>query len=426
MHDHNFEKVLNKLGLTSEETARARGHSVRAGQDVRIDSSGDSALPVYVQLAHDTARLRELLNPSDAVHSVPSPPSPDPKLVKAAGRLRSRQQLEEVLPASDVHYVEHGLRSAVLGPREALARHAAVLDAVATPCRVSVAAAQELIVRAGEVITVGEVGKPTTVVFENAIIEVGGQVQVLGTTTIKITGTLSRSDTNLKAARPQAVMLAATDDLAPNVEQVGADGNNGQAGTPGTNGQTGSPGKNGVDGSCGKCSSQPTNGNQGTAGTDGAPGGAGSDGAAGPSTTINVGNISGQFVVEVAGGNGGSGGAGGNGGVGGNGGSAGSTSSNCKNQASQGQGSNGGNGGPGGKGGNGGDGGVVTIVYTTKDPNTTFKIINPKSLGGVGGAGGAGGKGGDGSPPGNSGNPGSTGATGTAGKAGVVNIIPAS
>jgi hypothetical protein len=177
-------------------------------------------------------------------------------------------------------------------------------------------------------------------------------------------------------------------------------------------GCAGPAGTNGYNGGTGPAGGPGGNGGPGNSGSNGAGGGYGANGA---NLIMNIGTLSGTFLVVISGGAGGNGGVGGNGGMGGAGGPAW--------QGHVGAGGAGGNGGMGGKGGNAGNGATVVVYYQTMESGTSVQLQNISAFGGAGGMGGAGGSGGSGNPIGPGGITGPLGQPGTRGATGQLTII---
>ncbi|MBS9432462.1 hypothetical protein [Photorhabdus hainanensis] len=226
-------------------------------------------------------------------------------------------------------------------------------------------------------------GEPVVLVYDEIIIEPGGQI---------IYCTNGRIEANTLVGNGSSVQQG--------IINKGSHGANGVDGAMGSRGATGSDGGDGISDKYG-CLIDATPGMDGAPGSAGAPGGDGAPGGGANDLTIDVQYATGIIRAVTLGGRGGNGGTGGLGGAGGQGGNGGS-SGPLKNgeirkclSADSGNGANGGDGGNGGNGGKGGDSGNIYVNYSDGDP-----ILEVESYCGFGGEGGRGGLGGIGGYPG--------------------------
>ncbi|MDB6371858.1 hypothetical protein [Photorhabdus bodei] len=261
-----------------------------------------------------------------------------------------------------------------------------MLNAKRFPMKVALYSGEKMTISSDNPLVVedkDDYGEPVVLVYEQIIIEPGGQI---------IYRTNGRIEAN--------TIVGNENTGKENVVNRGSNGADGLDGAPGNQGANGSDGKDGKDSKNG-CLISATSG---TDGASGSVGGLGGDGAAAGNandlTITTSQSLTGTVNAATIGGNGGNGGRGGLGGRGGNGGNGGNWGNGtikwCPAGAA-GNGGAGGNGGNGGRGGKGGDSGNIYINYS--DGNPVLQVVSINGLGGEGGKAGWGGIGGE---PGNS------------------------
>ncbi|MBS9440453.1 hypothetical protein [Photorhabdus heterorhabditis] len=281
-----------------------------------------------------------------------------------------------------------------------------ILNAKRFPMKVALYSGEKMTVASDNPLVVedkDDYGEPVVLVYDQIIIEPGGQI-------------IYRTNGRIEAS----TIVGNGSDQKPNIISKSDDGGDGFDGETGCDGSNGGDGVAGIENKYG-CAVESTAGSDATGGSSGGLGVGGGEGGNANDIVIHVQLVTGSVNVESIGGkggNGGDGGDGGNGGIGGNGG-------NKTGKSSAGRAGNGGNGGDGGdagNGGKGGDSGNVYINFLGGQP-----VINTQSYrgnGGNGGKGGKGGKGGDGGKGGvgNSSQSGVSGRDGIDGKSGGVGV----
>ncbi len=341
------------------------------------------------------------------------------------------EELSKVLPArlgaenftrdhlfhSDYAGVAENIRAAatayILGQSEKVADYEPLINMAMFPGKVSVFAMQNLLVKAGQTVTLGDKSETLICNFQNVTVEQGGTIRVVGNVSLNCQVFTQLKTTNT----PIKTLVFTTTTINPGPERPQAA--TGRQGAAGTNGEY----KYNTGNCRFDCSQPPGNGGQGQEGATGITGVDGLKGFAGPVCPWIITEIVGELDISAAGGDGQGGGKGGKGGDGGPGGPPGilnpehhdniGTACNPANYGLQGVG---GRGGQGGKGGDGGQGAQVIIYF--RSISGCFNLHAGTGKGGDPGQGG-----GPGTGSGNRGD-GSVGNRGSAGSLSGITLIP--
>ncbi|AKH64304.1 MULTISPECIES: collagen-like protein [Photorhabdus] len=266
-------------------------------------------------------------------------------------------------------------RAYIYGDSALVKDYEEILNAKRFPMKVALYSGESITVTADNPLIVEDkdgYGEPVALVYDQIIIEPGGQI-------------ICHTNSSINANS----VIGNGSDGKESIINKGNKGVDGLEGASGNNGADGSDGSEGVGHKNG-CYFDGTPGTDGTSGSLGASGGDGSPGGNVNDLTMNAQSLIGLVRVAAIGGNGGNGGRGGAGGRGGHGGNGGTVRTSGDYQwcipGCGGSGGQGGNGGNGGNGGKGGDSGNIYISFSDGNP-----ILDVASFGGLGGEGGKGG-----------------------------------